>query len=75
MDFTRSEWIDEVTNEYRRQKESEINELERTHFTLLFLFELLQFSLQFMTRVPELDPTDGRRNPNSPICLAELVPL
>ena len=47
MRFTADDFIDEIESE-RKRDEKLVNELERTHYTLLFLFDLLQFSFQFL---------------------------
>ena len=47
MRFT-SEEFGEVLEEEKRKDEKLISELERAHYCLLFLFDLLQFSFQFL---------------------------
>jgi hypothetical protein len=48
MRFTSEPFVDELEDE-RRRDEAMVSALERTHYTLLFLFDLLQFSFQFLT--------------------------
>ena len=43
MRFTTESFVDELEDE-RKRDECKISALERTHYTLLFLFDLLQFS-------------------------------
>lgn len=43
MQFTKEEFV-EVLEDERKKDEGRISAFERTHYTLLFLFDLLQFS-------------------------------
>lgn len=46
--FVAEEFIDEL-DEAKEKEPEKIRRLEEAHYTLLFLFDLLQFSYQFLT--------------------------
>lgn len=77
MRFTTEAFVDELEDE-RKKDEAMLSGLERTHFTLLFLFDLLQFAFQFLTlserdRLDKSASIDARKihNPNAPLSFEE----
>ena len=64
MRFTSDEFIDEMEDE-RKRDEKMVSELERNHYILLFLFDLLQFFFQFLVMAENTQlqntkqPTEG----------------
>lgn len=49
MQFTADEFVDDIEDE-RKKNEALVTSLERAHYSLLFLFDLLQFCFQFLTK-------------------------